>query len=200
MNSATHRIRVGSWSALVLCFFLPFCRGCEPLIPSTPYRQAFGSVSSFVTFGAPFLYPVALLIVFRVFRLLRQTRWAGVMATGLCAAVFIGLTWLVGSCINSLYGEQGTVPLEVSMLATAFVFLWGIMALGLRRLEAEQLLQLFSFQCAAISFCWLLLLFNVCSDRLIGAWGSLVSNITVVGTYVFDSLNAPMRKHANEQT
>ena len=177
------KIRIGSWGALVLCFFLPFCRGCMG-VPEFPVKEAFLGIGSLVAEGAPFLYPLLLLVVFGVSRRFREKRWVGVMAKGLCAAVFIGLTWLVGYFINSLYGEQRIIPLGESMLAAAFVLLWGIMAFGIRRLEVDQLVQLFAFQCAALSFCMLLLWFNVCTDRLIGAWLSLVSSGCVVATYV----------------
>jgi hypothetical protein len=61
-----HRqLRLGSWLALVLCFFLPFARGCDDNAVSA---QSLLSPGNCLIFGLPFLYPIFVLAIGRTKR------------------------------------------------------------------------------------------------------------------------------------
>ena len=197
------RIRIGCWGMLIVCFFLPFARGCGALI-ETPYKTAFKGGWEFLTNGLPFLYPLILgTAYFILFRVIRDERQRLRTAEGFYAAYFFLLSALVYMAFTGSAEEISKsegVWFWYSVLSILLLF-WGTMGFGVRDLSVHRLCRRLAIQASALSLSLITLAYmNYGEKRLIGAWLSLVSSAVIIVTYVVDYLGASTRKPANMQT
>lgn len=191
MSRILRRIRVMGWGTLLLCFFLPFARGCSST-PYVPYELSWSSVGwrdalwRFSVFGLPFLYPVVLLAGYCLRRSIRDENVRRKLTRLTYTTMFFPLTGGTVSLIVLLYRADGvSEQVTYSISSLWFVVLWGIMAFGFSRLQISQWLSMVAFQFSAASL-WMIAWMFAEADRLIGAWLSLSSSAIVVGTYVID--------------
>lgn len=188
----TRRVRWTASALLVVCFFLPFTRGCshEPVAPrEVAFSSTFGE--SFLSWGMPWLYPLALLAFSYGLRLVRPEAILSLVARMIHLLTFSLLTWLILSLVMWVYRETNqTLQRGLSLLAAAFVIVWGIVGLEGQRRQSRRLLQLSAFQVSAMSWIWIGGLVASSADRLIGAWLSLLAGTVIVATYLVDDLQA----------
>lgn len=188
MNKATAYIRRINWGILIVCFFLPFSKGCIPLI-ETPYKNAFKGFEYFLIEGLPFLYPLLLLLGLYIFHLIHNEQRENLVAKILYFIYFYIITFLVIFAVNSRYNEylkHGYIDSFGSSVAIFLVILWGIMGFGCRRLSTKNILTTLAFQFSTIAGGWILFAFYGAEERLIGAWLSVIGSIIIFITYIVD--------------
>ena len=189
----TARIRWASWSVLLVCFFLPFCRGCSGQ-PELPYKDAFDSWGDALFRGLPFLYPLLLLVGQRVLQTIRSERLRLRIAEMCYAVTFVLLTFIVYYVVDQAMSMEiatasvreviGGLACHVTPLA-----LWGGMGFGVRRLSVDSIGNRLAFYMSAVAL-WLIAFpcQAMCSNLLVGGWLSLGASTLVVLTYAFDAL------------
>lgn len=195
IGKITKRIRIANWGILVICFFLPFTRGCFSLI-ETPYKDAFKSFDYFLIEGLPFLYPLLLLLGLYIFYLIRNKQRKNSAAKILYFICFYIVTFSVIFVVNSRYNEYlryGYIDSFNTSVAIFFVILWGIMGFGCERLSTKNILTMITFQFSTIAGGWIAFAFFLAGERLIGAWLSVIASVSIFVTYVFDYLNGLYR-------
>ena len=189
------RIRLGSWGLLIVCFFLPFARGCES-VPITPYKEAFShDASDFLGYVLPFLYPLLLWGMCQGLRLIRDEHVKMLVAKLLYGAYVCSLTLLAIFFIKELSTDPSPDRwLAGSLLVTPAVILLGITAMGFKRLHPERIFMLMAFGCAVLSWGWISYWFlAMSSDRLIGSWLSFFASTVIVVTYLVDYVRSRQR-------
>ena len=182
LGRTIRRIRQSGWAVLLICFVLPYGRGC--LAIDVPYKQAFTSPGQMVSVGLPFLYPVLLFGGWLAFRAIPAERVKRAVRVLLYLGGFGLLTWLLGAAVGALYQADRNLTAFDSTVALVSLFLWSVMAFGHRRVQEDAVLTLVAFEVSALSLGLLVIQFIIAEDKLIGAWASLIAGAAVVASYI----------------
>jgi hypothetical protein len=185
------KFRTVNWGMIVLCFFLPFSRGCNGEVRYLN-AEAMQDLQSFLIRGLPVLYPVLLFVGAWVLKRLDEKQRVKIARFMYMTLVMVA-SFFVFKFIDSSYHDI----LEPEMLAytAILVLLWGLMMFGWKYAQDAQGLQVrMAFLLTAFSswFFPLMVLFD--KEWLFGAWCFVVSSTCIIASYLIEFLPFPQRQ------
>jgi len=153
---------------LIVCFFLPFCRGCDNA-PFVPAEAAFKNPAAFLFAGTPFLYPLILLmgwvLVKKSPRLVKTLYILNLVLISGLSAVILYFTFFEKS--------SGKTPDLREILAGIALMVLVIGSIATFQLKKVNLLLAVAFQQSALSLIWIGTNIFWNNDILYGGWMSL---------------------------
>ena len=187
-------VRFGSWALLMLCFVLPFAKGCNDRV-DVPYQYAFADPGGFLVYGLPFLYPLLFVgVALLAWRLEQPAR-----RQGLFQALYLGsfgaLTALLVRWHVTFLGKTLDWPDYELMLFLGLLVVWASMGVRADRLVAEEIPSRLAVQWSVAAWMLVGMLFWL-ADRLLGAWLAFAASTTVVLSYAGESV----RRRLNERS
>ena len=168
MQNLRSSLRNFSWFGLLICFFLPFCRGCNNA-PFVPAEAAFKNPAAFLFAGTPFLYPLLILLGWFIAKKFSR---AAKSLYGVNLALILGFGTLI---LYFTFFEKNIgknfEPWEI-LVAVAVVLLiaWSIATFVGKK---ANLLNAAAFQQSAMSLIWIASNIFWNNDILYGGWLSL---------------------------
>jgi hypothetical protein len=182
MNLLT-KFRAVNWGIVVLCFFLPFSRGCNNEIRYLNV-EAMQDIQSFLIRGLPVLYPVLLLLgAFILNKLNDALRFK--IARLIYIALVILLSCLVFQFIDSIYRDL--IDREALSYTAILVLLWGLMMFGwVRSRNARDLQMRMAFLLTAVSAWFFPLMVLLDKEFLIGAWIFMITTTSIIMSYLLE--------------
>ena len=146
-------IRAAGWALLVLSFFLPFTRDWI-LAATVPSQYAFQNSYWFLVFGAPFLYPLLILGMLVIFRLVPEEHQRVTLAGSCYLLHFVFLTILIFTWAGEIMLSWDFDRTEL-ITWTMFLLLWAAMGLDVTRLSRSLMLGRLLIQLSLGSLIWI---------------------------------------------
>jgi hypothetical protein len=175
------KFRIANWAVIVLCFFLPFSRGCNNEIHYLNI-EALEGWKEFLTRGLPVLYPLVLMVCgYVVSKFNEKHRLTILRYIYISWALFF--SWFTYIVIDSFY--QDLVKKEMLAYIAILILLWGLMMFGWVKAKiAPGYQKRIAFSITALS-CWFFpIMVFLDKQWLIGAWAFIIATALVLLSYL----------------